>query len=213
LQSICEDEVFWPLSPLFIPPNANLDIVKKSILAHILNKHIQFLGGFLKHCAELQWAEHIESCKMLCNEVIVFKGQNQKPVETKTSVDWGEADPHIQEQLLQAILKLVTLIQGTSATTDFVPTMLETIWSSALFWMPGNEGQSHNPNPHIGDIEPSALQVLVKALHEYEALAVMPMSNGKQLSTAMTSQLLAFLAAAASHPMQADGTADITGHC
>jgi hypothetical protein len=149
LQKICQDELFQPLSPLFLPRSADIPTVIQSLQTHLLNKYTLFLSHFL---------------------------QNVIPAATKTTIpafndtffpdvqEWMLVDQEIQQGFSTAILAYIESIKPYYRSNQAV---LEGVWHCSLFWTHSRQGRWIN----LDWLTYSCLPLLRKAIKLYNVAA------------------------------------------
>ncbi|KAJ7614832.1 hypothetical protein FB45DRAFT_1064488 [Roridomyces roridus] len=172
VQAICDDEVFRPHSPLFIPPDVELISFLNSLLNQLYDRFLDCLADFLKLTTPHRPRIAVSAMFRLF-----------------VDVSWPQVEPAIQQKFFEAILAycrnfLLDAPQHSPEFAEDYATFDVRLWTSGTF------GSFKSPN--IFGLELPCLRLLQEALELYHTVAEKQSEEGAgALDTTHSTPLLA----------------------
>ncbi|KAJ6494318.1 hypothetical protein C8R45DRAFT_176160 [Mycena sanguinolenta] len=150
VQEICHQEFFHDISPLFLPPAADIATAVESLQIHLLNKYISFLSDFFE-------------TPIPATAKINLSAFNR--IFSSSWYSWEEVNREIQDRFFFALLAYNKAFAATQLNlSSDMAAIGRQLWSSDLFWMDFYwQGQT----PRIKGIQQSCLHLLHESLKLY----------------------------------------------
>ncbi|KAF7341594.1 hypothetical protein MSAN_02056500 [Mycena sanguinolenta] len=152
VQEICHQELFYDISPLFLPHDVDIATAVKFLRIHLLNKYILLLSNFFE-------------TPIADTATINLSAFNRFAVPGFFL--WTFVDREIQERFFVALLVYNKAIAANNLRSD-VTVIAKQLWGSDLFWI---EFFWEGRKPRIEGIEPSSLQLLQESLELYDRVS------------------------------------------
>ncbi|KAJ7617271.1 hypothetical protein FB45DRAFT_1063767 [Roridomyces roridus] len=181
-QGICDNELFHPHSPVFLPPDADLDVLAQTLRYRPLDQYLGLLTQVLASTTPT-------------SPLSLLPWVNIRPDPDFANISWSKVDLELQSTFFTALLAYCRVFLDPKqppqqSERGYHRAFDERLWALSMF-LPRISSEAYN----VAGIRLSALRHLLEALELFQDAVERVMRQGARGSTWETSHSRALLSA------------------